>query len=489
MKIFKDKRFRYGTFSTVMVLFAVVIFVLANLLAGEFDRNIDLTAQQIFTLTEQSRDFVEGLDRDVTLTLIAGVGQELPGGLAEMSRIISHLLTEYDAASSYIRIEQRDPLLNPALIHRFAADAGIEGGISSHSVVVESADAIRVVQSYEMVDFDINPFTGQIMRITSYNIEREITRAIHHVSMGAATVVYYVTGSGEDPLPPQFVEFLEAENFEVREVNLVLHDVPEDADILFIPMPERTRDWTETKASRILTFLEDEGRAFFALDHALAETPNLANVLDDYGLSLTGYFIFEGDERHILPGRFDYIIPNLVRHPITESLFVRGFNNIAPFLSAEMQINSVRRTTLDIEPLWMTTDSAFVRSPYSEAASFARFPTDVGGQFPLAIAVTDRIFLDGTAYYTRIVAVNGLIYSPWYNAYIGEGNWHFVLNSLQWMKDQPPSIWVPGRVPPGQMPLLITGSEANIIGGIAMGGLPIVFLGVGAFVWLRRRHN
>ncbi|MCL1864151.1 MAG: GldG family protein [Defluviitaleaceae bacterium] len=481
-----DKRFRYGTFSTVMVLFAIVIFVLANLLAGEFDRNLDLTTQRIFTLTEQSRGFLDELEQDITITLIAGVGQELPGGLAEMSRIISHLLTEYDAASSYITIEQRDPMLNPALVHRFAADAGIEGGIPSHSVVVESADAIRVVQSHEMVDFDINPFTGQIMRITSYNIEREITRAIHHVTQGAATVVYYVMGSGELPLPPQFVSFLESENFELREVNLVLQEIPEDADILFIPMP--SRDWTEPKAARVLTFLEEEGRAFFALDHVQDATPNLASVLDAYGLYVTGNFIFEVDGNYIFPGRVPYIVPNLTPHPINENL--RGFTNIIPFLATEMRVNSVRRTTLDIEPIWHTTDSAFSRGVGSEAETAARHPSDIGGSFPLALAVTDRIFLDGTAYYTHLVVTNSFDFiDPWYNAYIGEANWLFVLNSLQWMTDQPPSIWIPGRVPPGQMPLLITASEANIIGGISMGGLPLIFIAIGAFVWLRRKHS
>lgn len=484
-----DKRFRYGTFSTVMMLFAAAVFVLANLLAGEFDRSRDLTAEQIFSLTDESRSFLADLEQDVTLTLVAGAGQELPGVLAQVSRITNQLLAEYAAASPRISVEQRDPMLNPALVHRFAADAEIDGGIPEFSVVVESGGQIRVVQPQEMLDFDFNPFTGMITRITSFNVEREITRAIHGVTQGEPTVVYVVTGSGEPSLPPSFVAFLESENFEAREVNLVIEDVPDDAEILFFLMP--ARDWTELKAERVLDFLIDEGNAFFALDLAPVHTPNLASVLDAYGLFLSRNLILEENPQSILPGRVNlFIIPNFIAHEITEPLHVQNFPVLMPFFPVEMQIQPVRRTTLDFTPLMVTTPESFARSLDSEAETLARAPGDYPGPFALAIAVEDRVFLDGNAYYTRIIAVgNRDFIDPSFLTYIGEGNWQFALSSLRWLTDQPPGIWVPARTPPGTMPLLITDRAANIIGGIAMGGIPLICLGIGAAIWFKRKNS
>ncbi|MDR0272401.1 MAG: GldG family protein [Clostridiales bacterium] len=477
-----DKRFRYGTFSTVMMLLAIVLFVLVNLVAGEFNYTRDLTAEQLFTLSEQSRDFLAELDEDVTLTLIAGAGKEFV--IADVSRITRQLLEEYADASPRIRIETRDPMLNPALIHRFAAEAGVEGGIPDFSVVVESGTGVRVIEPQEMIDYEQNWFTGAV-NITGYNIEREITRTIHRAVQGADAIIYYVTGSGEASLAPEFITFLENENYVFREVNLVLYEIPDDADILFIPMPQR--DWTEIKAQRISDFLQNEGRAFFALDYADALTPNLAGVLDAYGLALSDNLIIEESPQNIFAQYF--IIPNVAQHEITENLRAQNFANIMTFFPVEMQINGVRRTTLDIAPLWITSQSAFARSIDTEAESLARIPSDIAGPFPLALAVTDRIFTQGEEFITRLVFVNSTNFiSPQLNAYIGEGNWQFVLNSMRWLQDTPTSIYIPGKTPPGQMPLLITDGATRVIGGVAMGGLPLICIAIGAVIWLRRRN-
>jgi len=491
MKILKDKRFRYGAFSTVMMLAAATIFVLVNLLAGEFDRSADLTRERLFSLTDQSRNFIAELRQDVTITFLAGAGEELPGQLGIITRITRQLLEEYEAASPHITVQHRDPLLNPALVNRFAAEAGmIDTGISAHSVVVEAGGLVRVIPPSEMIEALINPFTMAITRITQFNIEREITRAIVGVTQGYAAVVYFVTGSGEMPISPTFVSFLEAENFAFREVNLVLEDVPPTADILFIPMPGR--DWSELKTDRILDYLRGEGNAFFALGFMIEEMPNLSRVLDEYGLYLTTNFVFETDSRFILPAQ-NLKIPMGHPHEIVLNLDAANFVNILPHGAPEMRLQNVRRQSLNISPLWSTTPVAFARSADSEAETFAQHPDDTDGPFLLAAAVHDRVFLAGTEYNTRIVVtctLNGLSFlDGGLTAMVGEGNWHFVTNSFRWMQGRPPGVSVPVRMPPGQAPLEITAREANVLGGLAMGGLPIVSLGIGAFIWFRRRHS
>jgi len=335
-----------------------------------------------------------------------------------------------------------------------------------------------------MVDVDIDMTTQRITGVRAYNIEREITRAIQRVTAGASAIVYYVTGSGEKNLPPEFVDFLEAEGLDMREENLFLREIPDDADILFVPMP--TRDWTEEKSKRILNFLQNEGRAFFALDLHPAEMPNLSNVLDYYGLALQKNMILEGDAENIFRGRSYYIIPQISAHEINSQ---KNFLNLVPFLSAEISVQNVRRTTLEIEPIWTTSKDSFARKIESEAETIARVPDDISGPFNLAYAVTDRIFIDGEAFYTQIVCVNSFEFiSPWYNTYIGAGNWQFVLNSFRWLKDQPHGIFVPSRMSPGRSPILFSNRVANFVSVSAIGVFPAIFLAAGFFVWLKRRN-
>jgi len=476
MKFLKDKRFRYGTFSTVMMLFAIVVFVLVNLVAGEFNRFRDLTNEQIFTLSSQSIDFLAELDEDVVITTIARTGNEHP--------IISTLLDEYSAASSYITVHTRDPMLTPALIHQLAADAGMEGGIPEFSVVVESRGNIRVVTPMQMVQQEIiNPFTMQT-RVVSFNFESEITRAIHFVTQGEPSVVYYIVGSGEMPLDPILIMLLEHENFIVREVNLITDDVPEDADILFIPTP--SRDWPANKSERISQFLANDGRAFFAMEFSQS-LENVNAVLSAYGVEFGANFLMEGDTRNML-GNPLFILPNVVPHEITEDAIAIGFINAVAFSIPILPLE-LRAATTVIEPLWITSRDAFARVD-TQVETLQQVPGDIPGPFILAAAITHRNPQVEASTYTQMVLIgsNGFLDSGLIEN-IGPGNWQFVLNSLRWLRDQPPSIFVPGRVPPGQAQLLINERQANIFAGVAMGVIPVVIIAAGAAVWFKRRHS
>ena len=471
-----DKRFRHGTFSMVMMLIAVIIFVLINLLASEFNRTRDLTAEQLFTLTDQSLSFLQNLEREVRLTYIARTGADNP--------IISSLLDEYALASNFITVETRDPNISPAFIHELATRAG-EESIDEHSIVAESAGRITVVMPRNMISQEFNWQTGQWVT-TAFNFEAEITRAINYVSQGEPPIVYFVTGSGEMELSPQFIFFLEAENFVVREVNLVMEEVPYDADILYIAMP--TRDFTEVKADRILDFLQSGGNAFFALGLTLEAFPNLARVLDVYGLELGDFLVFEGDTRRHFPGLPFNIFPTPLMHEITYDLHVRNIPN-AVFFPVALSFANVRRSTLSLAPLWLTSDDAFGRVDLEEV-SMVQTPGDIYGPFVLAAAVEDNIWQDQAMTTTRIIATTSVdLVHPDLMGIVGGGNWQFVVNSLRWMEGQPAGIWIPPRRPPGQAPLLLNEFQVNVRVVASMGLIPFSVIGIGAFVWFRRRHS
>jgi len=472
MKMLREKRFRYGTFSTAMMLFAVVLFVLVNLIAGEFNRNFDLTRQQIFTLTRQSEDFLAHLDQDVTITHIAPTGNE--------HYVISQLLIEYAAASNHITIETRDPMFSPALIHQFALEAGIEGGIADNSVVIRGADGTIVLQPMEMMSFNVDMF-GRPESIRSYNFESEITRAIHRLTLGEPPIVYYVIGSGEMPLPQGLSLILESGNFVIREIDLVMQEVPEDADILILAMP--VRDWTEVKAGRIAAFLEDEGRAFIALNYFPVEMPNMDGVLAAYGIGRGEHIILEGDARNIFQYT-NWIFPNTTSHDITDG--VQGPHLLMD--AAAVETLPVRRVSTNIEPLWRTSHSAFARVD-TEDVTGSQIPGDIPGPFDLAVAITDTQFVERT-YFTRLVVVgSNAALSDEVNSVIGGGNARFVLSALHWLHGQPPGIFVPPRIPPGRIPIMINQVQRNVMTGVALGGLPLVCIAFGVFVWFRRRYN
>jgi len=477
MRLLKDKRFRYGTLSTVMMIFAVVIFVMVTLVADEFDRSWDLTAEQLYTLTPQSHRFLENLEMDVTLYYVTRTGAE--------TMLITRLFAEYAAASPHITTEIRDPMINPTFVHQFAA--GLDGGIPEGSVIVRSEQGFRVIMPQDMETIGFNPQTWQRFR-ESIDAERAITQAIHALTLGEPPVVYYITGSGEPELSPALIEFLAGENFIVREHNAMLHDIPETADALIIVMPDR--DWGTAKADRILDYLDNrEGRVFMALNLTTEYYPEVGRVLQSYGLALGDYVVIEADARRTLMNNPTWMMPHMAQHDqITVPLHQENF---AQFLLAPtgLELLSVRRTSTTIEPLLVSSRDAYGRHVDSDADTILRIPEDADGPFVMAVAVTDSLFLQ-TTHTSRLVVVSSwTIMDETVNATVGGGNWAFIANSLNWLRDQPPGIWVPVRRPPGATPVMLTDAQVFTMSGIAMGAIPIALFGIGIFVWLRRRHS
>ena len=476
MSLLKDKRFRYGTLSTVMMIIAVVIFVLVSIVAEEFNESWDLTTEQLYTLTSQSERFLETLDMDVTLYYIARTGAE--------THLITQLLAEYAAATPHITTEIRDPMINPTFAHQFAA--GADGGIPEGSVVVRSAQGFRVITPSDMETWTWNPQTWQQFR-ESIDAEREITQAIHALTLGDPPVVYYIIGSGEPALSEAFVEFLTAENFIVREHNAVLHDIPDTADALIIVMPER--DWGTAKADRILDYLDNnEGRVFMALNLTADDFPELNRVLESYGLRLGNYVIIEGDARRTLGGNPISMMPLPAPHDITFQLFVDNFSQffIAP---TGLEVLPMRRPSTVIEPLLVTTRDSYGRMLDSDAETAMRLPEDEDGPFYVAVAVTDTVFLQTTHTTRLVVASTWSVMYERANDTIGGGNWAFIANSLNWLRDQPPGIWIPARRPPGGTPVMLSDAQVFTMSGVAMGGIPVALFGIGILVWFRRRHS
>ena len=476
---FKTKRFRYGTFSTAMMLFAVVIFVLVNLVAGEFNRSFDLTQDGIFTLSHRSHDFLQELDQGITITHITQLGQ-----MGELSQIVAELLNEYEAASPHIAVQERDPSISPTLIHQFAQRADIDDGIPNGSVVVENdaTGRLRVIRPGNMLTLGLNQF-GEV-EIRSYNFEAEITRAIHYVTQGATQVVYYVTGSGELGLEPGLAAFLTANNFDVREVNLVANDVPDTADILLIPMP--WRDWTEAKANRVTDFLMDDGRAFIALDLTPEDRPVFNSVLASYGIAPINHMVLEGDGRHFVSDAPYIIFPTLVPHEIFRNVQERGFINLM-FNPVAIDVLDMRRASTVIEPLWVSSNTAYARVNMDEL-TINRLPTDLPGPFNLGVTITDTRFVQ-QMHTTQIVVISNMaVLLDIVNEETAGGNHQFVLDSLRWLAGEAPGIFIPGVLPPGA-PILITQVDFNIMVGIAVGLLPIASIAIGIVIWARRRHN
>ena len=468
----KDKRFRYGSFSTAMVLFVIALFLLVNLVAGQLNVSKDLTQNKMYSLSRYTKEFLGTLEKDVTIYALFKTGQE--------NLMFKQLLEEYAASSSHISVVYRDPVLYPAFVESYAKP---DESIADNSVIVVSGNKHKIIHAADMVTYDYDYNTWQ-QYVSSIDIEPQVSNAINYVTLGETSVIYSVTGNNEIPVTANLVKQLELSNYEMREADLLLNEIPGDCDILFITTP--SRDWSDDEAERVLKYLQNDGRAIFLLGYSQSLYPTMNSVLAAYGVALGDYIVIEGDTRYYMGNQIT-LIGEFVPGDVTQNFIDKRYVPMM-YQATGIDVLPLKKTSTKIEPLIVTSPSAYGKSnPESETIN--KEPGDTEGPFNLAVTVTDSYYTD-TNHYTKMVVLSSIyMLSEGYNNAVSGTNWEFIVNSVNWLQGQDTSIYIPSKSPYSSAQLSFNQAQAGMMALVSVIILPIAIIAAGLVIWFRRRHN
>ena len=109
---------KQGSYSVGLTALVIAIVVLINLIVGQLPsqvRQIDISTNNIYEITDTSRELLDGLDRDVTFTVLADK--------SSTDKRIRNFIDRYSALSSHISVEWIDPVLHPSALTTYSADS------------------------------------------------------------------------------------------------------------------------------------------------------------------------------------------------------------------------------------------------------------------------------------------------------------------------------------------------------------------------------
>jgi len=375
---FKDKKFKYGGYATLMVAGVIAVLVAVNILVDQLPWKADLTREKLYSLSEQTYNVLQDLETEVMIYGLYEVGQENP--------TVEEILEKYRRGAKALDYEFVDPLRNPAFASDYAEDDQPPG---ENSLIVTAGDRFKVISQYDMVNYQsTDPNNPWEQRAQSLKVEQEITSAIIYVTSEEDLTIHYLTGHGEESLPFDMTEALERENYIVEELNLQMKtEIPEETDVLLIISPKN--DITSREEGMIRDYLfERRGRAVIMIDFILKDYPNLNAVLKSYGVRINPVLVYERDANHHLPQIPIALFPEMPYHPITTSLRLNDMFIFMPYSQAVEELSTKRRT-IEIEPLLQSTEESWAQVDLS-AQQTEQTLQDPDGPFDLAVAVTDR---------------------------------------------------------------------------------------------------
>lgn len=373
------RRIKNGSYSIAMTAVMIAGAVAVNLIVSELPSQytkIDISEQQLFSLTDQTKELVDGLEEDVTIYYI----------VQDSSRdtYVSQLLERYNDISSHITVVEKDPVLHPNFTSQYTDQT-----LSDNSVIVTCNDASRVISYGEMYESQFN-YSYYSYETTGFDGEGQITSAIAAVSSENLPKLYTLTGHGEMEINSTLAQSVSKENIETESLNLVTAEqVPEDADCLLIVSP--TTDLSEAEARKIIAYLKTGGKAIIITDYTGKDMSNLESILDCYGLSLVDGVIMEGDSNYFIQIPY-YLVPDINSTEISSDM---AGGNSYTFLAAAQGIetNEDARETLDISSVLSTSTASYSKVDVENMSTYSKEEGDIDGPFHVAVTVTETVEL------------------------------------------------------------------------------------------------
>ena len=466
------KTLKNGSYSVVLSVIFVVIIVVVNLIVDAFPSTyteLDVSDQQLFSIGDQTKDFLKELDKDVTIYQIAQSGSE--------DEVVSKLLKKYEEASDHIKVEKKDPVVNPKFTSEYTDEE-----VSSNSLIVVCGDRSKIVDYNNIYESSMD-YTTYSYTTSGFDGEGQITSAISYVTSDNLPVLYTLDGHGEKSLDSTLQEDIEKANIEIKSLNLLTEEsVPEDADCLMINSP--STDISEDERDAIIEYLENGGKAMIFSDYTTESMENFDAVLENYGVERAEGIVIEGDSQHYAMQMPYYLLPDVNSTEAVSDFASSGYYILAPYAQGIRQMEEIR-DTLTIESILSTSDSAYSKTDLN-SESLEKEEGDIDGPFDIGVSITESIDEDTTTQIIYFSTAN--IMDSQVNAMVSGGNEQLVMSALNWMcsNDETESISIPSKSLEMSY-LTLSAYDSSFWTILTIGIIPGVFLVIGFVIWFKRR--
>lgn len=329
---FWQRRSTQANLNAVIALIALFVIIgLLNFLSVRYEKTVDLTENNLYTLAPQSKQLVSNLEQPLTVWVF----NNLP------SQETERLLNNYQQQSDNFQVELVDPQTNIGKVEEF----GVE---SYGEVYVEYGDKTQFVQQVS----EVEPIS-----------EVKLTSAIQNIQRDRVSFVYVLQGHGEPPLEAvqgglsQAVASLEQQGYKVEPFNFAEEtNLPNLANsVLLIASPQRELFGAEVDA--ITLYLAEGGNLLLMLDPEIDS--GLGPILDTWGIQLDDRVIVDASGQGQVLG-FNVATALVTRygdHPITNP-----FGNGISVYPLSRPVDTVEKEGIAATPLAYTSEASWAES-------------------------------------------------------------------------------------------------------------------------------
>ena len=278
----------------LLVAIIIAIYIGVNILLEKVVLpEIDCTQNKIYSISQETKDKLGNMDKDVTITLI---------NYSDYLSVIS-FAERYVELNNHIKIEKVDNLSARAdLMQKYSLNA------NDNLIIISCGENEKTLTEEEMYTFDET--TYEQIDIT----EEAITNAIVNVMAEEKAKIYFMSSHTmyNVELFGSIIDKMKNEVNEVENLDILANgSIPEDCDCLIISTLKE--DITEMEKDKIIEYIRNGGKLLLMCGPNV-EKVNLSNfqaVLDEYAITIENGIVLEGSSANMVSGYPNFIIEDM----------------------------------------------------------------------------------------------------------------------------------------------------------------------------------
>lgn len=467
------KALKTGAYSLGMIAVAVAVTIVLNMVVGQLPgswTSLDLTGNKLYSLTDQTKEYLKGVNEDVTIYVLVNEDSE--------DTVLGQTLDRYQELSEHIKVQYVDPIQNPRFHTQYTS-----GSVSTNSLIVVSEKRSKVINSNDIYvtsyDYDGYNYNSSV---TGYDGEGQITSALDYVLSDDVPMVYLTEGHGEQALSTSFKNSLSKENVEYDTINLMDYEaVPDTAACLVINGP--SGDLSGDDKDKVIAYLNRGGKVILNVGYREVATPNLDAVLAYMDLSIADGLVVEEDPGNYYQIPF-YLLPTMTANSYTSGIYGKYYV-FAPYSQGIIVPEEQEDDTIRYSQFLRTSSNAYSMRNFESATEYGRQEGDAEGPFALGVEAVKTLD-EGEA--VMVVYSSPQMFTDDISLMVSGANQMLFTNTISHFVDHETTVSIPAKDYEVST-LMVTQKSALTLGLITMILLPVSSLVIGFVVWFRRRRK
>ncbi len=511
-------------FSVVLIGVIIAVNIFSTTLAQKSDTTIDVTTDDVNTLTFENKEFISSIENPVEIVVCATragyTGSEMTSYVYEAYYVQENatpdnyfnqtvtLLESYPKFNDKISVRYVDPQ-SPSFRE---LESEYEVDITYGDILVRCTrpddsgkmttfeSVITFEDIYEL--YDLSSGTSGSMYgystyvITASNIETEVSSAMFTVAASSKKKIALLTNHSTENAELAFTTALNDYNFETVSLDsIVSTETLEGIDVVLLVAP--VSDLSESELDALDEFLDNDGKrgkSFMVFgSNASPATPNLNEFLEEWGIKVEDGMAYDTNPGYRLSDGHTMLLFNK-ENKLTESvndseLSYYCADNVA--LSVAFEGEEAAKGTRTANVL-MSTSVYAVKAP-KNVNGYTPSSNDVVGEMPIIISTSDTTqnenFDDVSSYVTYFAGVD-FINESW-EQFGDNGNMEYAIAvaNITNGREAASMYFLPKITGIHTMSTPLTERTTGIISFVGIFALPLIIVIGGVVVWFRRRRR